>query len=343
MSLNVGIVGLPNAGKSTLFNALLKRQIANVAVYPFTTIEPNTGVVEVPDERLVALALMVKPEKVTPSSIKFIDIAGLIKGAHKGEGLGNEFLGHIREVNLILHVLRAFDNNVPHPLGLVDPQRDYEVVETELILKDLETVEKIKEKDKKLEIILKKVWQGLNNGKPVSDLILNDQEKEEIKQLALLTAKPTLCILNVEEKKMGTIAGPTVKVLPICAKLEMELATFPVSERKEYLKSLGIEESALDKVIKGAYKTLGLITFYTIKGGKEVRAWSLGLGETALKASEIVHTDMAKGFVKAEVASYNDLIAAGSWPECQEAGKIRLEGKNYPIKDGEVIEFKFVP
>lgn len=262
--LSVGIVGLPNSGKSTLFNSLLKRQIANVAAYPFTTIEPNIGVVEVPDERLEKLRELIKPEKATPAVVKFIDIAGLIKDSHKGEGLGNKFLAKIREVDAIIHIIRAFkDESVAHYYGSIDPKRDKEIVDIEL---------------------------GLGGIK-----------------------KPTLYILNQDE------ISPQEGFLVVNAKT-----------------GVGVEE-----LIKEAYKLLGLITFYTIKGGKEVRAWSLKEGATALEAAEKVHTDMAKGFIKAEVIGFNDLASIGSWQSAKSQGKVRLEGREYQIKDGDIVEFKF--
>lgn len=289
MSLSVGIVGLPNAGKSTLFNALLSRQVAAVAAYPFTTIEPHEGVVALPDERLEKLSEIVKPEKTTPATVNFIDIAGLVKDAHKGEGLGNQFLAKIKEVDAVVQVVRAFeDPDVPHYYQTVDPQRDIEIVNLEL-------------------------------------------ELAEIK-------KPTIYVLNTDEKSITS--SPSITGIAICAKLEMELGELTPEERKEYLVQLGIKESGLEKLIREAYKILGLITFYTIKGGKEVRAWSLESGFTALEAADKVHTDFAKNFVKAEVIFFPDLVAAGSWKTAQEKGKVRLEGKDYQVQDGDVIEFK---
>lgn len=296
MSLSVGIVGLPNSGKSTLFNALLSRQIAQVAEYPFTTIEPNAGVVEVPDERLDKLVQLIKPEKVVPAAIKFIDIAGLVKGAHQGEGLGNKFLGHIREVDAIVHIVRTFTNpQVSHVYGKIDPQNDIEIVNLEL-------------------------------------------ELGEIK-------KPTIYILNISEDQIGKepkdlFLNLKEEVISVCAKLEMDLAELSVKERKEYLTESGIKETGLDKVIRAAYKLLGLITFFTIKGGKQVQAWPIKEGANALDAAGLVHTDFAKGFIKAEVISFKELVEASSWKEAQEKGKIRLEGKDYIMRDGDVIEFK---
>jgi hypothetical protein len=294
MSLSVGIVGLPNSGKSTLFNALLSRQIAQVAEYPFTTIEPNTGVVEVPDERLDKLVQLIKPEKSVPAAIKFVDIAGLVKGAHQGEGLGNKFLSHIREVDAIVHVLRLFENpNVSHVHNKINPREDAEIVNLEL-------------------------------------------ELAEIK-------KPMIYVLNVDEKQLNQEKGNwglKGEVISICAKLESDLADLSVEERKEYLQETGIKESGLDQLIRAAYKLLDLITFFTIKGGKQVQAWPIKQGATAIQAAEMVHTDFAQGFIKAEVISFNELEKAESWRQAQELGKTRLEGRDYQVQDGDVIEFK---
>ncbi|HUW24099.1 MAG TPA: redox-regulated ATPase YchF [Patescibacteria group bacterium] len=300
MSLSLGIVGLPNAGKSTLFNALLSRQMAKVESFPFTTIEPNVGIVPVPDERLERLSQLIKPQTTTPASVEFIDIAGLIKGAHKGEGLGNQFLGKIREVAAIVHIVRMFTNpDVSHYYETIDPRRDIEIVNIELQLGGIK--------------------------------------------------KPTIYVLNVSEDQLKDQKWPSrikvgeeeVELVPVCAKLEADLADFSSEERKQYLKEMGIEESGLDKLIKKAYQLLGLITFYTIKGGKEVRAWSLQKGKTSLDAAGEVHTDMAKGFVKAEVVGFEELVESGGWKGAAETGKVRLEGRDYFVKEGDIIEFKF--
>jgi len=312
MSLSVGIVGLPNSGKSTLFNALLSRQIAQVAEYPFTTIEPNTGVVEVPDERLKALSRIITDEKridteikVVPAAINFIDIAGLVKGAHQGEGLGNKFLSHIREVDAIVHVLRAFENpNVAHVSGKINPVEDAGIVNLELELAEI----------KKPEIY-----------------VLNLDEKqlasESVNQL-------------IRELSSHLVIQSSSYLISVCAKLEADLAELADEERKEYLKEAGIKQSGLDQLIKAAYKLLDLITFFTIKGGKQIQAWPLRRGETALRAAGTVHTDFAKGFIKAEVISFEDLVGVGGWKKAQELGKTRFEGKDYVVNDGDVIEFK---
>lgn len=294
MSLSVGIVGLPNAGKSSLFNALLSRQIAQVAPYPFTTIDPHEGIVVLPDERLDELSALVKPEVTTPATVTFIDIAGLVKDAHKGEGLGNQFLAKIREVDAIVQVVRVFeDPNVTHYYEGIDPQRDIQIVNLELELADIK--------------------------------------------------KPVIYVLNTSEnhlKSCPVIQPEGASVIQICAKTEMELSELEPAERKEYLKQLGVAESGLEKLIKEAYKILKLITFYTIKGGKEVRAWSLRDGSTALEAAGVVHTDFARNFIKAEVVPFLDLETAGSWKAAADKGMMRLEGRDYVVQDGDVVEFK---
>lgn len=321
MSLSVGIVGLPNSGKSTLFNALLSRQIAQVAEYPFTTIEPNTGVVEVPDERLDVLSRIITDEKrlprtewyrgidteikVVPAAINFIDIAGLVKGAHQGEGLGNKFLSHIREVDAIVQVLRVFENpNVAHVSGKIDPVEDAGIVNLELELAEIN----------KPEIY-----------------VLNMDEK----QLTSNSANEL-----IQKLSSHLVIQSSSYLISVCAKLEADLSELSEEERKEYLKELGVEQSGLDKLIKAAYKLLDLITFFTIKGGKQIQAWPIRRGETALRAAGTVHTDFAQGFIKAEVISFEDLVGAGGWRKAQELGKTRFEGKDYEVRDGEVIEFK---
>ncbi len=284
--LKIGIVGLPNSGKSTLFNALLQRQVADTAEYPFTTIEPNVGVVQVPDPRLERISKSTGIEKIVPAAIEFIDIAGLVEGAHKGEGLGNKFLGHIREVDAILHLVRGFHN--PNVEGEINPEEDIEIV------------------------------------------------KEELKQREI--DKATIYLLNVDEKD---VSGKDTKFTKISAKLEAELSELAESDRKDYLKELGLENSALDQVVRKCYELLRLITFFTIAGGKQVQAWPLRAGTTALSASRIVHSDMQEGFVKAEATNWEELVSSDSWKKAAEAGVIRLEGRDYEVKDGDVIEFKF--
>jgi len=321
-------VGLPNSGKSTLFNALLKRQIAQVAEYPFTTIEPNTGVVEVPDERLTKISQVTGITKIVPAAIKFIDIAGLVKGANEGEGLGNKFLAHIREVDAILHVVRAFENEkVPHPYGKIDPEYDIEIVNLELELAGIK--------------------------KPTL-YVLNVDEKQLCGAAGHEFFHPTLSLPKQNQviaRSQEESGGAAVRVgmskivarrpLIICAKLEMELLELTYEEQKQYLKELGIYESSLDKVIKESYKLLDLITFFTIAKGTQVQGWPIKKGKTAIEAAEMVHTDMAKGFIKAEVVNWEELVNCGSWQKAGEEGKIRLEGKDYQVQDGDVVEFKF--
>lgn len=335
MNLKIGIIGLPNAGKSTLFNALLKKQVAEAANYPFTTIEPNVGVVPVPDSRLATLATLVHREEgmmppIIPAVVEFVDIAGLVKGASEGQGLGNKFLAHIREVTIICHVVRYFpDESVIHVSGSIDPNRDKEIIETELILADLQTVDKQKVKTETIQ----KIADALNGGTPARDVSLTDEERTSLDELHLLTMKPVLFVANVAEnqKADGTL-------LPICAKTEAELAALSPDEQEAYLKELGWTSSGLDRLIQKAYETLGLISFLT-QGIKEVRAWTLRRGETALRASATIHTDFAKNFIKAEVISYNDLIVVGGWKKAKELGKLRFEGREYEMQDGDVVEF----
>ncbi len=347
MNLSVGIIGLPNVGKSTLFNALIKRQLAKVAEYPFTTIEPHEGVIDIPDKRLTGLTLMVKPQKSTPATITFVDIAGLVKGAHKGEGMGNEFLSYIKKVDAILQVVRAFESETAqHTLKTIDPQRDIEIVNTELILKDLDTVERLIEKEKDLSVknLLSRIKDHLNQCRPLLDFSLTEEEKNYLQGLQLLSAKPMFYVMNISEKELSS---PKLKSLEeknfliICARLEAEILELSSLEQAEYLKSYNIELLGLEKVIKRAYEILNLITFFTIKGGREVRAWSIKKGTKAEEAAGIVHTDMRKGFIKAEVINYSQLSKIGSWQKAQQDGKIRLEGKDYEVEDGDVVEFKF--
>jgi GTP-binding protein YchF len=364
MNLSVGLVGLPNAGKSTLFNALLKKQLAKVAEYPFTTIEPHEGAIDVPDERLDRLWEMVKgdpstklrmTEQVkTPATVTFIDIAGLVKGAHKGEGLGNEFLGKIREVDAILQVVRSFeDERAVHTLGTIDPERDIEIVNMELILKDLEIASRLGEKEKNPEIknLLARIKEALNSGKMVKDLVFSPEEKSHLQFLPFLTGKPMFYVLNISEKELGSenlknLEDKDFPALPagrlvVCAKMESDLIELDFSEQKEYLSSAGVQSCSLEKVIKESFEILDLITFFTIKGGKEVRAWPTKKGTTAYEAAGLVHTDMQKGFIKAEVINYVDFVKIDNWHKGHEMGKIRLEGHDYILQDGDIIEFKF--
>lgn len=344
MSFSVGIVGLPNVGKSTLFKALTKKQV-DISNYPFCTVDPNVGVVRVPDERLAKVAKIVNPEKVTPTAIEFVDIAGLVKNAHQGEGLGNQFLAHIREVKAIVEVIRTFkDENIAHILGSVDPERDAGVVNLELALKDLETVEKqitsyqkearsgSKEANEKLAI-LKKIKSSLESGQLARQSNLEEEEKEKISELELLTFKPILYLLNGPEDIESEKLSPSL-VLPL--KDEAELADLSEEEIKE----LELTPSKIDKLIRACYGLLNLITFYTIVGGKEVRAWTIKEGAKVIEAAGVVHSDFEEKFIRAEVIGWQQLVEAGSWTEAREKGLIRTEGKEYEVKDGDVIEFK---
>ena len=345
MSLSVGIVGLPNAGKSTLFNALLGRQVADTAPYPFCTIEPNVGVVEVPDARLDKVAEAVRPEKKIPAVIKFIDIAGLVKGAHQGEGLGNEFLAQIREVDVILHLVRAFDASSVDRAGSVDPQTDEGVVETELVLKDLETIQKVqsairrpadKVQNPERGDVLEKVSRVLGEGRAASEANLSAGEISKIADLNLLTLKPRLVVLNVAESAI--VAGS--KAISLCAKLEEDLSAFSLPERQKYLQGVGVSEAALDRVLSICYNLLGLITFFTIKGGTIAQAWPLKGGSTASEAARLVHSDFARDFIRAEVLPFSDLVVCGSWAGAKEGGLVAVRGRDYVIRDGDVVEIK---
>lgn len=357
MSLSIGIVGLPNAGKSTLFNALLSRQIASCAPYPFCTIEPNVGVVEVPDLRLAVLAEIVHTQTIVPAIIEFKDIAGLVAGAASGEGLGNKFLSHIRESAAILHVLRGFEDQNVVRESKIDPQGDFEIIKTELCLADLQTLEKQREpnpsvatkEDKARWQLVLKLRQALEEGIEVRNMDLTDEEKEMVKLLCLLTAKPALFVLNISEKdislsnkalgeKFGLVEDE--KIIPICAKVEMELSELPLEERKEYLKELGLAESGLERLINKGFEVLGLQTYLTA-GEKEVRAWTIRKGAKAPEAAGVIHTDFEKGFIKAQVCAYEDFIQYKGWKGAAEAGKVRLEGKDYVMQEGDVVEFKF--
>lgn len=362
MSLQCGIVGLPNVGKSTLFNALTKAGIA-AENYPFCTIEPNVGVVEVPDPRLEVLANIVKPERVLPAVVEFVDIAGLVAGASKGEGLGNQFLAHIRETDAIVNVVRCFeDPNVVHVAGRVDPISDIQVIETELALADLATVEKAVQRyakvaraggDKeaqRLVAVLEKCQAQLNEARPVRALDLYEEEKLLIKPLCLITAKPAMYVANVAEHgftgnplldKLAAYAeGQGAPVVAICAAVEAEIADMSEEDKRVFLADMGMEEPGLSRLIRAAFKLLGLQTYFTA-GVKEVRAWTVPIGATAPQAAGVIHTDFEKGFIRAEVIAYEDFVACKGEQGAKDKGKMRLEGKDYVVHDGDVMHFRF--
>ena len=367
MGLSIGIVGLPNVGKSTLFNAMSNAG-ALAANYPFATIEPNIGIVPVHDDRLTKIASLVKPQKLIYTTLEFVDIAGLVRGASKGEGLGNQFLANIRQVDAVLYVLRCFiDDNITHVEGSVDPQRDKDVVDTELCLKDLETVEKRREKTQrnakgpgkegeiaKAELaVLDKVKAKLDAGIPVRGHDLMDNEQELIRELFLLTNKPVLYIANVAEAQLSKAdSDPMVaKVLAIAAKekaevvvlaaaLEAEIQQLPEEDRPSFLKDAGLDEPGLNKVVRAGYRMLGLQTYFTV-GEKECRAWTIHKGYTAPQAAGVIHTDFEKGFIKAEVMSCKDLLELGSEAAVKEKGLLRIEGKEYVVQDGDCMHFRF--
>ncbi|MDH4099293.1 MAG: redox-regulated ATPase YchF [Nitrospirota bacterium] len=362
MGFNCGIVGLPNVGKSTIFNALTSAG-AQAANYPFCTIDPNVGVVEIPDPRMRRLTEIAKPQKVVPTTMEFVDIAGLVAGASQGEGLGNKFLGHIRSVDAIAHIVRCFeDPNVVHVSGSVDPKRDIEIIEAELALADLDTVDKRLQRsekgarsgDKKLQeevAFVKSVKDRLERGEPIRGIETNAEQAKVLQEMHLLTDKPVLYVANVNEDDVLTgnahvetvrriAAKEGAKVIIVCGKIEEEISTLPLEERGEFLESLGLKDSGLDQLIRAGYELLGLITYFTV-GEKEVRAWTILKGMKAPQAAGVIHTDFERGFIRAEVISYEDFNRLGSEATVKEKGLLRVEGKDYVVQDGDCMHFRF--
>jgi GTP-binding protein YchF len=363
--LRAGIVGLPNVGKSTLFNALTAQQAALAANYPFATIEPNVGVVAVPDERLEPLAKLVKTTTIVPATVEFLDIAGLVRGASKGEGLGNQFLANIRETDAVVQVVRCFeDENVHHVEGTVDPRRDIETIQIELALADLASAERRRERAQKTakggdkaaraEIeVIDKLLAVLSEGRPARTVELDDAERQVARGLFLLTHKPTIYAANVDEATLADpdsnphvatvrqiAAAENAEVVVICAQLEAELVALAPEERLSYLQELGVESSGVDRLIKSAYRLLGLMSFLTA-GEKEVRAWTIQQGTRAPQAAGTIHSDIERGFIRAEVVGYEELTRAGSYAAAREQGLLRLEGKDYVMREGDVVHFRF--
>lgn len=358
MSLSLGIVGLPNVGKSTLFNALTRSKLAPAENYPFCTIEPNIGIVEVPDDRLAQLSAISKSEKTVPAAIRFVDIAGLVKGASEGAGLGNKFLAHIREVDAIVQVVRAFtDTNIIHVNNKVDPADDASVINLELILADLETVTKRFDRAKKsargvipketqLEIaILEKLLVCLGEGKRAATLVWGEEEAQVVKELQLLTTKPMMYVVNIDEPGAKNRDSELLSTIPsdcpvvnVCARLEAELSELTPAEGKEYMTDLGMHESGLDQIIRAGYALLNLVTYFT-SGEPETRAWTISKDMTAPLAAGVIHTDFIKGFVKADVTGWADFVSLGGWGGVRDKGKLRVEGKEYVVRDGDVCYF----
>jgi GTP-binding protein YchF len=354
MSLQVGIVGLPNVGKSTLFQALTKKKV-DTSNYPFATIDPNVGVVPVPDPRLGALAKVAQSKEIIPTTIEFVDIAGLVKGAHQGEGLGNQFLSNIREVDAVVEVIRAFeDPNVIHVAGKIEPREDVETINLELIFSDLAIVAKRHESvsrqlkagtNRQIELqisALTKLKKALETGQPARSVELTDDERDQVKDMNLLTGKPILYVLNVSENQISN--PPTLPldgaVVPLSVKIESELSDLPPDDARSFMQELNLQESGLDRLIKAAYETLDLITFFTA-GPKETRAWTIKRGAKAPPAAGVIHTDFEKGFIRAEIINWKDFVDLGGDVKAKEFGKVRIEGKDYIVQDGDVVHFHF--